>query len=314
LTKLRLEFAYDSSSRRIQKKVYVWNVPSSSYQLQSVTKFVYDRSSLLAEVDSNNTLLRSYTWGRGQILLYHQMGNSHAAGYDATNNLTSLIKTSTGTLSAQYDYDPFGNTLRITEDFATGNPFRFAGQYKDKKTDLLYYGLRFYSPVPDDIDKTVSKFMNNSSSTRQTRIRSYVVSTYTDRGTFTGRVDVSKVGPCEVQVQMIMSGGVPWLVGGPQPNIDYYYNVNLIRYKQDGADHVGATIQAKHDGFPGHELFLEFNQKVLYHRSYLPLWFSSEPAGKTAYPGPVTAVNGSRALAGQYNFQDWEDKAAYRVP
>lgn len=189
-----------------------------------------------------------------------------------------------------------------------GNPWQGAFRM------ISWAEFEFPANVPDDIDKTVSKVMNNSSSTRQTRIGSYVISTITDRGTFTGRVDVSKVGPCEVQVQMSMSGGVPWLVGGPQPNIDYYYNVKLLRYTQDGADHVGATIQAKHDGFPGHELFLEFNQKVLYHRSYVPLWFSSEPAGKTAYPGPVTAVNGTRALAGQYNFQDWEDKAAYRVP
>ena len=406
--KNKLEFSYDYLGRRIQKTVYTWNVGTSSYQLYSVTKFLYHQSSLLAEVDSNNGLLRSYAWGRGQILFISESGSSYAAAYDGTNNLTALVKTSTGTFSAQYGYDPFGNTLRVTGDFAAGNPFRFAGRYEDKETNLIDYGFRFYSPsigrwvstdpaeefggfnlyaftgndainhidigglfrvkvtadafipwdwvrlpgnpvsptteyihgdgrgpgnpwqgayrmiswaefefpanVPDDIDKTVSKFMNSSSSTRQTRMRSYVVSTYTDTGTFTGRVDVTKIGPCEVQVQMNMSGGVPWLVGGPQPNIDYYYNVRLLRYTQDGGDHVGATIQAKHDGFPGHELFLEFNQKVLYHRSYLPLWFSSEPAGQTAKPGPITAVNGTRALAGQYNFQEWEDRAAYRVP
>jgi len=29
---------------------------------------------------------------------------------------------------------------------AKGNPFRFSSKYQDDETDLLYYGLRYYSP------------------------------------------------------------------------------------------------------------------------------------------------------------------------
>lgn len=123
----KLEFSYDHLGQRIQKTVYTWNVGTASYQLKAVTKLVYYQSSLLAEVDSNNALLRSYTWGRDQILLINEAGNSHAAAYDGTNNLTSLVKTNTGTLSAQYAYDPFGNTLRAIEVFAAGWKDRLSG-------------------------------------------------------------------------------------------------------------------------------------------------------------------------------------------
>jgi len=40
--KQRLEFSYDYMARRVQKKVYVWNPATSSYQLQSTLKFVYE--------------------------------------------------------------------------------------------------------------------------------------------------------------------------------------------------------------------------------------------------------------------------------
>lgn len=124
--KKKLEFAYDYASRRIQKKVYAWNSTNSNYQLQNTTKFVYDHWNLVAELDANNALVKSYVWGQdisgklqdaggiGGLLLISQSANIYQTGYDGNGNLTLLVKASNGKASAFYDYNPFGETLGKT--------------------------------------------------------------------------------------------------------------------------------------------------------------------------------------------------------
>ena len=154
----RLEFAYDWAGRRIEKKAYGWDVTTGSYQLQSVARFVYDGDNLLAELDGNNTLVRSYVWGQdtsgtttgaggvGGLLLINQGGNTYQAGYDGSGNVTTLVNAATGAISASYDYDPFGQTLKAVGDYAAINPFRFSTKYADAETGLVYYGYRYYQP------------------------------------------------------------------------------------------------------------------------------------------------------------------------
>jgi len=64
--------------------------------------------------------------------------------YDANGNVTDLIGTN-GSFLAQYQYDPYGNTLSKSGDLADVNPFQFSTKYTDSETGLLYYGHRFYS-------------------------------------------------------------------------------------------------------------------------------------------------------------------------
>lgn len=156
--RLRLEFAYDWVGRRIQKKVYAWDSAAAGYQLQSVAKFVYDGRNLMAELDGAGALVRSYVWGQdasgtlegaggvGGLLLVSQGGSTYHVGYDGGGNVTTLVNAATGAISASYDYDPFGNTLKAVGDFAASNPFRFSTKYADAETGLLYYGYRYYQP------------------------------------------------------------------------------------------------------------------------------------------------------------------------
>jgi len=407
--KSRLEFSYDYLGRRIRKAVYTWDIGSTSYQLQSIVKFVYDGWSLLAELDANNALLRSYSWGRGQPLLVNEPGDSYLAGHDGSSNLIALVRSNTGIVSAEYDFDPFGNTLRATGDSASNNPLRFADQYEDKETGLLYHGHRFYSPlvgrwisrdpaeesgglnlyaftandsvnqvdvrglfavkvtadawipwdwvkipnpvplardaiyihgdgrgpgnpwneayrmiswvefdfptkVRDNIGKKAVIYESNQPSIRQ--VRSWIsggVLTYRDSGPFKGNSGIWRLGDCEVGIRLSASGSVPWLVAGPQPAIDYKYQISLLRKIKKGPDQVIATIKAEHDGFPGHELFLEYNGKVVHHKYYMPLWFASEPPGQTAYPGLKQSVDGARALAGELYYQKWTETVTHTV-
>lgn len=144
--KLRLEFAYDDMARRIQKKVYVWNVGSGSYQLQTTTKFGYDGWNLVAELDGNNNLLHSYIRDRGELLLINGGGNSYQVGHDGNRNVGVVVSASTGTVAAVYDYDAFGRTVKTTGPYADQNPVGFSEQYTDSATALIYYGYRYYNP------------------------------------------------------------------------------------------------------------------------------------------------------------------------
>jgi RHS repeat-associated protein len=156
--KLRLEFAYDWSGRRIRKQVYAWSAATGGYQLQSVSKFVYDGWNLAAELDGAGALVRGYVWGQdlsgtlddaggvGGLLLVRQGGDTYHVGYDGSGNATTLVNAATGAVAASYEFDPFGNTLKAVGEFAASNPFRFSTKYADAETGLVYYGERYYQP------------------------------------------------------------------------------------------------------------------------------------------------------------------------
>jgi RHS repeat-associated protein len=156
--KLRLEFAYDYMGRRIQKKTFGWNAQQSVYQLQSTTKFVYDGWQLVAELDASNALVRHYVWGQdlagkaekssgvGGMLFINTPLTSYLAGYDGNGNLTTLVKSSTGTIAASYEYDTFGNTLEMVGEYAASNPLRFSTKFTDAESGHVYYGYRYYQP------------------------------------------------------------------------------------------------------------------------------------------------------------------------
>lgn len=156
--KLRLEFAYDYQGRRIQKKVFTWNAGTSSYQLATTTKFVYDQRNLAAELDGNFNVVRSFTWGTdvsgsfqdaagmGGLLLINAGSTYYQVGYDDGQNVTTLIKADTGEVAASYDFGPFGEPVRAEGAFSNQNPIRFSSVYTDSESGLLYYGFRYCNP------------------------------------------------------------------------------------------------------------------------------------------------------------------------
>jgi RHS repeat-associated protein len=110
-------------------------------------------------------LRRSYLWGQdlsgslqgaggvgGLIAIFKHTPGTHAVeahflSYDSNGNITALTAAATGQISAQYEYDAFGNTLRTEGPFALENPFRFSTKYTEGITGLYYYGYRWYDPV-----------------------------------------------------------------------------------------------------------------------------------------------------------------------
>ncbi|HYC70588.1 MAG TPA: RHS repeat-associated core domain-containing protein [Opitutaceae bacterium] len=82
--------------------------------------------------------------GVGGLLMVRQSGVAYNPAYDQAGNIHAMLN---GTqISAAYEYDAFGNTLRESGTYAASNPFRFATKYTDIETGLVQYNTRYYSP------------------------------------------------------------------------------------------------------------------------------------------------------------------------
>jgi RHS repeat-associated protein len=139
-------------------------IPGGAWIMVQRRAFLYDGWNCIAEYDyipagagATRTLYRSQVWGMslapggaGGLLIIHRhtgLPGTHAATHDGNGNVTALVDAATGTKSARYEYDPFGQLLRATGPAAAENPYRFSTQYTDDITGLIYYGYRHYDPV-----------------------------------------------------------------------------------------------------------------------------------------------------------------------
>ena len=154
--KLKLDFLYDYQSRRTQKLVSTNS--GSGYVAQVTNRFVYDGWNPIANLNPQLAVIQSFTWGLdlsgsvqgaggvgGLLNISDTANGNHMPCYDGNGNVAQLTKASDGTVSAQYEYGPFGEVIRATGPVAKANPFRFSTKYQDDETDLLYYGYRYYT-------------------------------------------------------------------------------------------------------------------------------------------------------------------------
>ena len=68
-------------------------------------------------------------------------------GYDNNGNVTELYDGDSGEIVGQYEYDPYGNTIKAEGQAARENKIRFSTKEYDSSTGLYYYGYRHYDPV-----------------------------------------------------------------------------------------------------------------------------------------------------------------------
>ena len=143
---------YDYMSRRVMKATAT-----------QTNTFLYDGWNLIREsIGAATPTSRFYAWGLdlsgalqgaggvGGLLMVvkgraNPPGEPHFPSYDANGNITDLVDTN-GSVVAHYEYDPYGNTIAQSGDYADTNPFRFSSKYFDDETSLYYYGHRFYNP------------------------------------------------------------------------------------------------------------------------------------------------------------------------
>ncbi|MBC7369298.1 MAG: RHS repeat-associated core domain-containing protein [Undibacterium sp.] len=159
VTRQYISFKYDYLGRRVRKTVANWN--GTAYIATVDRKFIYDGWNLLTERDATTLgVVASYVWGLdlsktlqdgggvgGLLAVIEPNGTTHLPAYDGNGNIHALVNRSGGAVTAAYEYDAFGQTLRATGPFADKNPFRFSTKYTDSETGLLYYGRRYYNPT-----------------------------------------------------------------------------------------------------------------------------------------------------------------------
>ena len=157
-SKRKVVFTYDYRGRMARRTEY--NGGSGSYVITNDLKLLYDGYHCMAELNAtNNALVRSYLWGLdlsgslngaggvGGLLAINSTANGiHFFAYDGNGNVTALVKATDGSVSAHYEYDPFGQTIRATGTMATENAYRFSTKRTDDATDLVHYEFRVYRP------------------------------------------------------------------------------------------------------------------------------------------------------------------------
>jgi RHS repeat-associated protein len=157
---ISLAFEYDSKGRRIRKQV--WSNPTWSGNPTNDLRFLYDDWNLIAILNSDFSILTSFTWGLDlsgslqgaggvggllAVTIHHGPNlGTYFCCYDGNGNVVALANAADGVVAGQWEYDAFGNVLRATGPMAKSNPFLFSTKYYDWETGLYYYGYRYYDP------------------------------------------------------------------------------------------------------------------------------------------------------------------------
>jgi RHS repeat-associated protein len=134
-----LEYTYDASGRRIEKK----------YDYETITKYVYDGDHCLAEYNAYNQLKRKYIYGPctdEPICLIDTMTSPAVTSYYHFDGLGSVVALTDdeGDTVQVYEYDVYGRPGAT--DASHPNRIMFTGREYDKETGLYYYRARYYNP------------------------------------------------------------------------------------------------------------------------------------------------------------------------
>lgn len=129
-----VQFAYDGDGRRTSKMV---DGVTSTYLWDTVADLPVILNESIGDVSTK------YTYGGDLLAMVESASDPAYYHVDALGSARSLSN-SDAAGTASYRYDAFGNTRGTTG--ALRNPFQFAGQQKDDKTDLYYLRARYYDP------------------------------------------------------------------------------------------------------------------------------------------------------------------------
>jgi RHS repeat-associated protein len=158
--KKRLTFQYDYMGRRTVKRVES-GCSGGVYSATNTTTYVWDGWNVIAEISMKSATGQSttnfFTWGLdlsgtiqgaggvGGLTMLSLNGTNALPVFDGNGNVMALVDSS-GAVVAEYEYGPFGETLKATGPLAKVNPWRFSTKCADNETGLIIYQLRAFSP------------------------------------------------------------------------------------------------------------------------------------------------------------------------
>jgi RHS repeat-associated protein len=160
-----VELRYDYMGRRVQRTLS--EVGAGGTVQLSRKRFLYEGWRMVAEYvleggGSVPAIYRTYTWGLDVVgslresggvgallqIADHRSRKTFLTAYDSKGNVVALFNAETGSLAAAYEYNAFGEYLRVKgpDPVMADNPFRFSTKYSDEETGLVDYGRRHYDP------------------------------------------------------------------------------------------------------------------------------------------------------------------------
>jgi len=129
------QYTYDALGRRMGKEV------------NGVTKqFRYDGEDLIMEMNSNDSITASYTFGPGidNPLMMNRNDKNYYYVKDGLGSVTALTD-STSNIVKEYKYSVFGKIVEETGNNTLYNPFTYTAREFDKESGLYYYRYRYYN-------------------------------------------------------------------------------------------------------------------------------------------------------------------------
>jgi RHS repeat-associated protein len=180
--KQRLEHTYDSEGRRIRLVQQTWNATTSTWTTTTDTRYAYDAYNEIANwtIDpATSAILQTQSLHWGLDLSQTEQGaggvgglisittsplplgegqseghNTLLACYDGNGNITAYVSPlpvgeGEGVkLTAQYDYDAFGNQIQLLQSTAPlPTSYGFSTKPTDPITNWSYYTFRHYDPM-----------------------------------------------------------------------------------------------------------------------------------------------------------------------
>src|SRR6266481_7442847 len=134
---LSAAYAYDPLGRRTTKTVS-----------GTVTSFLHDGDSEIADYDGGGNLLRRYVPGPAiddYVAMVTAAGTATFFHTDKTGSIVAMSDASGNLVEGPYTYDAYGNCFSGGGACAAGVPLRYTGQRLDPETGLYYYLARYYS-------------------------------------------------------------------------------------------------------------------------------------------------------------------------
>ena len=128
-----VSYSYDALGRRVQR----------TSSASGTTKFIYDGSDVLRDLDGSGATVADYLNGPGIDNKLRQT-ISGSASYFLTDHLrtTRSLVDATGSLNSSLGYDSFGS---VTSGSAPTR-YTYTGRESDFELSVLYYRARWYNP------------------------------------------------------------------------------------------------------------------------------------------------------------------------
>jgi RHS repeat-associated protein len=155
-----LVFACDYMGRRIRKEHWTSDNFSTNWVKVDEERYVYNGWNVVAIVEADGSYRRRLAWGLdvsgsgqgaggvgGLVGIFDdEDGREYSPIYDGNGNVTGIVDLISQQLDAEYEYSPFGETIRSEGSYEAENHYRFSTKEVDLESKLYYYGLRYYAP------------------------------------------------------------------------------------------------------------------------------------------------------------------------